>query len=427
MQHPSLQFWLFRLFLVFIWILIPSFGFNANINSINKTNPDWGFYAHKLLNKLAVFTLPANMIEFYKTNLEFLSNHAVDPDKRRYAIKGEATRHYIDLDHWGKQSYQNLPGDLIECVLQSSDIKIFKGLDSTSVFEKIDSPDRNIKKLVFTHSFKNKFLEYRDGIDLPDLKKWLLEYAWMDHDEEDWVIGTDKITILFPNANLQDFQMHLVDHFSPHGILPYFLPQIYKRLVQAFKENDPDKILKLSADIGHYIGDAHVPLHTTKNYNGQLSNQTGIHAFWESRIPELFAEQYFDFVVGPAEYIPDIRPYFWKIIQDSHQGVDSVLMIEKRISQITPPDQQYCFETRLGAVTKLPCKDYAELYHNTLDKQVEARFRSCILSIGSVWMSAWTEAGQPDLEIMTNKKSNASIFQRDSLQENKFLNVRDHE
>ncbi|MBK6824217.1 MAG: hypothetical protein IPG87_15025 [Saprospiraceae bacterium] len=81
----------------------------------------------------------------------------------------------------------------------------------------------------------------------------------------------------------------------------------------------------------------------------------------------------------------------------------------------------------MGAVTKLPCKDYAELYHNTLNKQVEARFRSCILSIGSVWMSAWTEAGQPDLEIMTNKKSNASIFQRDSLQENKFLNVRDHE
>ena len=34
-----------------------------------------------------------------------------------------------------------------------------------------------------------------------------------------------------------------------------------------------EKILKYSAELGHYIGDAHVPLHTTENYNGQLTNR----------------------------------------------------------------------------------------------------------------------------------------------------------
>jgi hypothetical protein len=44
--------------------------------------------------------------------------------------------------------------------------------------------------------------------------------------------------------------------------------------------------------LGHYIGDAHVPLHTTSNYNGQKTNQHGIHGLWESRIPEqLFDER----------------------------------------------------------------------------------------------------------------------------------------
>jgi hypothetical protein len=49
------------------------------------------------------------------------------------------------------------------------------------------------------------------------------------------------------------------------------------------------KILRYSAEIGHYIADAHVPLHTCTNHNGQLTNQIGIHSFWESRIPELLA------------------------------------------------------------------------------------------------------------------------------------------
>ena len=80
---------------------------------------------------------------------------------------------------------------------------------------------------------------------------------------------------------------------------------IFKRfiigLVKAFKEKDIDYILKNSADLGHYVSYAHVPLHTTENYNGQLTNQKGIHAFWESRLPELFADGY-DYLVGTAKY-----------------------------------------------------------------------------------------------------------------------------
>ena len=37
----------------------------------------------------------------------------------------------------------------------------------------------------------------------------------------------------------------------------------------------------LRADLGHYLADAHVPLHTG-NYSSQRTNQTGIHALWET-------------------------------------------------------------------------------------------------------------------------------------------------
>src|SRR5687767_6300733 len=61
----------------------------------------WGFYAHQKINRLAVFTLPPVMISFYKENLDFITEHAVNPDKRRHTSKNEAAYHYIDIDEYG--------------------------------------------------------------------------------------------------------------------------------------------------------------------------------------------------------------------------------------------------------------------------------------------------------------------------------------
>ena len=61
----------------------------------------WGFFAHQKINRLAVFTLPQEMIEFYKHHIQYISENAINPDKRRYAIEEEAARHYIDLDVYG--------------------------------------------------------------------------------------------------------------------------------------------------------------------------------------------------------------------------------------------------------------------------------------------------------------------------------------
>ena len=51
------------------------------------------------------------MTVFYRKHIEYVTEHAVDPDKRRYAIKGEDIKHYIDIDHWGKPPFDNVPRD----------------------------------------------------------------------------------------------------------------------------------------------------------------------------------------------------------------------------------------------------------------------------------------------------------------------------
>ena len=69
----------------------------------------WGFYAHQKINYYAVFLLPPQMMLFYKKNIQFLSEHAVDPDKRRYAVAEEGPRHYIDIDFYGAYPFNALP------------------------------------------------------------------------------------------------------------------------------------------------------------------------------------------------------------------------------------------------------------------------------------------------------------------------------
>src|SRR6185312_9933467 len=80
----------------------------------------WGFFAHKKINSLAVFLLPPQMMVLYKPKIEFLTEHAVDPDKRRYALSAEGPRHYLDVDHYGKFPYKELPHKWNDAVLKFS-------------------------------------------------------------------------------------------------------------------------------------------------------------------------------------------------------------------------------------------------------------------------------------------------------------------
>src|SRR6478609_5569722 len=69
----------------------------------------WGFYAHKKINNYSAFLLPPEMMVLYKPNIDFITEHATDPDKRRYAVAEEGPRHYIDIDHYGTYPYDSLP------------------------------------------------------------------------------------------------------------------------------------------------------------------------------------------------------------------------------------------------------------------------------------------------------------------------------
>src|SRR5580704_3064088 len=188
------------------------------------------------------------------------------------------------------------------------------------------------------------------------------------------------------------------DSLQAYGIVPWWIQTMIGRLTKAFREKDKQAILKNAAELGHYIADAHVPLHVCSNHNGQLTHQEGIHAFWESRVPELFAETDWDFFIGKAVYIPDLSSFIWDRILESAAEADTVLRCEKEISLVFSPDQKYAFEDRKGKIVKQYSTSFATLYENRLNHMIERRMRQSIFAVASCWYTAWVNAGQPSLE-----------------------------
>jgi len=288
----------------------------------------WGFFAHKKINNYAVFLLPPQMLVLYKPNADFITQHAVDPDMRRYAVTEEGPRHYIDIDHYGKYPYDSLP------------------------------------------------------------RKW--------------------------NDAVAKFSE---DSLRENGIVPWWVQTMLYRLTDAFKEKNQAKILKQSAEIGHYIADAHVPLHANSNHNGQYTNQQGIHGFWESRVPELLADKEWDFFIGKAEYIKDPGNFIWQRVLESAAASDTVLKYERELTKEFPPDQKFSFENRNGVVVRQYSSAFAKAYDAKLKGMIERRMRQAVFAVASFWYTAWVNAGEPDLTKLSNKE-----FSADDLREFESLN-----
>lgn len=392
-----------------------------SLTTLSESREEWGFFGHRRINRLAVFTLPAAMVPFFKKNIEYLTEHSVDPDKRRYATKHEAVRHYIDLDRYSAPLPLEWAAAFAEYIRLYA---ISPSGDTVPVFDRDALQESGGSWRPKPGGISMPHFPADQGIAVAAHTDWVKKHILPQYYEEPWQVPCDTLRALYG----QDIPCRTVlaaDSLTLHGILPYHLLQMYRRLTRAFKAGDAAQILQLSSEIGHYIADAHVPLHTTMNYNGQLTGQTGIHAFWESRIPELFADQRYDFFVGQSIYIREPATFFWDIVLQSHQLVDSVLFMERQVRAEFPGDLQFCPNEQSGGSQRIPCPAYAEAYQDKLNGMVERRMRAAILATGSAWYSAWADAGQPDLRRLN--EATKAIASGESERSNGIFPVRPHQ
>ena len=172
--------------------------------------------------------------------------------------------------------------------------------------------------------------------------------------------------------------------FARSGRLPWTIGERYGRLVEAFQAKDKERVVTESGWLCHYVSDAQVPLHSTRNHNGKETGQRGIHKRWEVALVEWKVEALAPPRAAQLPFQPIREPWTW--IAEAHALLPSLLEADERATRDCrgaefgdPGDNLYWvtfWELQKGAVTR------------QLQRSAERT--------GDLLMAAWNQAGRPN-------------------------------
>jgi hypothetical protein len=268
----------------------------------------WGFWGHKVINRQAVALVPEPLKGFYEKNVDYVVEHASDPDIRRNMVKDEGYQHYMDMDRYGNYPNFDIP-----------------------------------------HSYADAVKKYGEDVVLKN------------------------------------------------GVVPWRVGIDMDSLTTAMKADDVPLILHLSADIGHYVGDMNVPLHTTQNYDGQMTGNIGVHARWESGIPEHFGDKYEFAGIDTAFYIKDPVEHAFEILDHSYSLISGVFRADSLAKIGISRDSLYHVNNENARKVYVYSDQYYNRFNTELHGMVESQMRLAVKEVASYWYTAWVNAGKPKI------------------------------
>lgn len=194
------------------------------------------------------------------------------------------------------------------------------------------------------------------------------------------------------------------DTLLKYGYVPYWIIEMQKRLTNAFRKGNSDSILFYAADLGHYIEDINVPLHTCLNYDGQLTNQKGLHTLWETVIPEIEIKNYNLYSDHKAKYIKNKEEAIWNAAQRAHALLPVVFAKETEVSKQFTEAKKYRVQQRNGKDVKYYTSGFAKAYSAALGNMINQQLINSANMVADFLYTAWVDAGKPDLNKLPKAK-----------------------
>ena len=173
-----------------------------------------------------------------------------------------------------------------------------------------------------------------------------------------------------------------------NGMLPWRAQELFgnvRRTFEGFKRGSqygPSDLILYSASLGHYIQDAHQPLHATNNYDGQLTGNNGVHSRFERDLIEKSSSR---LTVKPAapKAITNARDAAFDALLASYKLVDPILEAD---SDAIAAKESYDDE-------------YFEKFFTKVKPILEQRLAESITATAGVIIGAWELAGKPALTL----------------------------
>ncbi|HCT31000.1 MAG TPA: hypothetical protein DIW31_09765 [Bacteroidales bacterium] len=171
------------------------------------------------------------------------------------------------------------------------------------------------------------------------------------------------------------------------GILPWATINTYNYLVNCFTSGEFEKAKQFAADLGHYVADGHMPMHITKNFDGQYSGNNGIHSRYESTMIGSFNSS-ITYSGSEITYISDINQYVFDYIYQNYKYVDSILIADN-------------YAVNLAAGIRNSDTYYSYTYKEALWNKTKGftitLFKNASHALAELIYTAWVTAGKPSL------------------------------
>jgi len=178
------------------------------------------------------------------------------------------------------------------------------------------------------------------------------------------------------------------------GYLPWATITSYDSLVNCFKRLDFDKAQFFAADLSHYVADGYMPLHLTRNYDGQYSNNKGIHGRYESDMIGMFGYDV-NLEGGKVEKVESVSDYIFTYMFENYIYMDSILMADDYAKSVNANTTSSQYVTALWKKSHSWTKMF---------------FENASKSLADLLYTAWLEAGSPDFN---SKPSSVELFSSD--------------
>ncbi|MGC9341947.1 MAG: T9SS type A sorting domain-containing protein [Bacteroidales bacterium] len=186
-------------------------------------------------------------------------------------------------------------------------------------------------------------------------------------------------------------EKHGNEFVEQNGYLPWATLASYDSLVQCLVRRDFEKAKKNAADLGHYVADGHMPMHLTVNYNGQFTDNYGIHSRYESQMVNEFATN-IDYQGVNIHEIDDVEDYIFNYIYENYPYVDSILDADNTAKQVS---------------SNTSSEAYTEALWNETQAFTIELFKNASLRFTELIYKAWIESGKVPLNAPLNLNKQA--------------------
>jgi len=209
----------------------------------------------------------------------------------------------------------------------------------------------------------------------------------------------------YPFAELPREKSKAIEKFGfetvkKNGFLPWRIAEFSDSLSYAVAKSDREKTLKYTSWLAHYVEDAHVPLHTTENYDGQLTNQPGIHSRFETELVRFLISKNdlkFDLKelsdkLKTKSLINDKVNFAFAIVLDSYNLVDDILSADNYAKSQIPSEKLYRVEKRNGRTRYIYSDEYYSIMSEKLKNLLHRQMSEASVNLALIWLSSWKDA-----------------------------------